>query len=153
MMSKTHIAVGVAASLAVLAVGLLAADWLTKGELSSFFLAHLGPQQIAGVLAFLALSVIGAHTTHRSFTHSLLGLVLFAGALWLVCALVVPAFVVGFVSHIALDVLNKTPVRILFPARRGFCLGLCRADGAANEVLLVAGILASGAMLGMRLLA
>jgi inner membrane protein len=138
---------------AVLAVGLLVADWLTKGELSSFFLAHLGPQQVAGVLAFLALSVVGAHTAHRSLTHSLFGLVLFGGALWLVCAPVVPAFVVGFVSHIALDVLNKVPVRILFPARRGFCLGLCRADGAANEVLLVAGALASGAMLGMRLLA
>jgi inner membrane protein len=198
MMSKTHIAVGIAASLAVLqpqtvsacipvvlggavggllsdvdvranahsrdasqgraidavlAVVLLVADWATKGELTSYSLAHLGSQQVAGVLAFLGLSVAGALSAHRSFKHSLLGLVLFTGALWLVCAPIIPAFVVGFISHVVLNVLNKTPVRILFPVRRGFCLGLCRADGAANEALLVAGILATGAMLGMRILA
>jgi inner membrane protein len=198
MMSKTHIAVGVAASLAVLqpqtvsacipvvlggAVGgllsdvdvrasvhsrdasqgraidavlvvvLLVADWATKGELTSYFLAHLGPQQVAGTLAFLGLSVTGALSAHRSFTHSLLGLVLFAGTLWLVCAPAVPAFVVGFASHVALDALNKTPVRVLYPAKRGFCLGLCRADGAVNEALLLVGILVTGAMLGIRILA
>lgn len=197
MMSKTHIAVGIAASLAILqpqtaaacittvlggAIGgllsdvdvrtnahsgdaaqgraidavlsavLLVADWMTNGEVRAYYLAHLGPQQIVGTVLFLLLSVLGALTPHRTFTHSLLGLVLFGGALWFVCAPVVPAFAVGFLSHVVLDMLNKTRVRLFYPARMGFCLGLCRADGLMNEVLLVGGILASGVMLGMRFL-
>lgn len=196
MMSKTHIAAGVAASLlvlqphtaaacipvilggaigglvsdvdiranhhsrdaaqgrvidAVLAAVLLLADWATAGQLREYFLAHLGAEQIVGVVLFLGVSAIGMLTAHRTFTHSLLGLVLFSGALWLACAPVVPAFAVGFVSHVLLDTTNKTPVRVLYPLRRGVSLGLCRADGTVNEVLLVAGILVVGAYLGMML--
>ncbi|MFZ2757079.1 MAG: metal-dependent hydrolase [Atopobiaceae bacterium] len=198
MMSKTHIAIGIAASLAVLqpqaasaclpvvlggaiggllsdvdvratarsrdamqgraidaalSVGLLACDWVTGGQIRGYFLAHLGPQQVVGALALLGLGALGMLSAHRTFTHSLLGLALFGGALWLVCPPVVPAFAVGFISHVVLDMLNKTPVRVLFPARPGFCLGLCRADGHANDALLVVGILATGALLGVRLLA
>ena len=39
-----------------------------------------------------------------------------------------------------LDVLNKKPVRLLFPIGMGFCLKLCYADKAANRGLLCFGI-------------
>ena len=45
-----------------------------------------------------------------------------------------------------LDVLNKRPVRIFYPAG-GICLGWFYADGLANRILLLAGTAAAAGLL------
>lgn len=94
--------------------------------------------------AFLILAIILSRISpHRSFSHSLLALVLWTLPLALISPMVAAAFIIGFISHIILDLLNKKPVRVFFPIGDGFCLKLCHADGLMNKVLLVGGIIAS----------
>ena len=81
-------------------------------------------------------------STHRGFSHSLLALALFSGGLLAILPALAVAFALGFVSHVLLDLLNKKPIQLLYPSRRGrLCLRLCYASGATNTALMWAGAL------------
>ena len=55
---------------------------------------------------------------------------------------VAAAFALGFASHVLLDLLNKMPVQLLYPSKRGkLCLRLCYASGATNTAFMWAGAL------------
>lgn len=197
MMSKTHIAVGVAASLAILqsatlgevfaaviggAVGgdicdidckptdyvhdalygrvivstivsvMLLADYLTGAGLCASFVAHVGPGMALGIVGLVLAGILGYMSKHRSFAHSILCLAWMTVSLWLVSPVLAPPFAIGFVSHVALDLLNKKKVQLLYPLKAGaFSLGLCRADGLANTVLASAGLLAAAVLFIWRL--
>lgn len=181
-MSKTHIAVGVAASLALLqpatlggclacviggaaggdvcdidvkpsdyvrdalhgrvivstivAVALLV-DYLTGSGLCDYFATHAAPAMALGVCGLILAGTWGYMSKHRTFAHSLLGLVLMSASLWLVCPLLAPSFAIGYASHVALDLLNYKKVQLLYPLKTlSMSLGLCRADGLVNSVLM-----------------
>lgn len=93
-----------------------------------------------GLGLLMLLCLVGYFQPHREFTHSFLALILFSSTVGIFSTSVQPAFAAGFLSHIMLDVLNKKPVRLLFPIGTGFCLKLCYADKAANRGLLCFGI-------------
>ena len=101
------------------------------------------PRQWAGMAGFAGVCLLCICSAHRSFSHSLLALVLFCGALHLTGSPILFSFACGFLSHILLDVLNRRPVSILFPLSRGVCLDLFYADGVANAVLGALGLLAA----------
>lgn len=89
---------------------------------------------LIGLGAFAVLWLIGVFTAHRTFTHSLL-----AGALYTLClTLVYPPLMiplaVGYLSHLALDFLNRKKMPLLFPLKIGFCLRLCYADSLADKL-------------------
>lgn len=197
MMSKTHIAVGVAASLAILqpatlggclacviggSVGgdicdidvkpsdcvrdalyghaivstivsvALLADYLLGAGICAAFAAHVGPEMALGLLVLILAGIWGYRSKHRTFTHSLLGLVAMSGALWLVCPVLAPPFAIGFAAHVLLDLLNHKKVQLLYPFKiLCFSLGLCRADGPANTLLMCAGTLAALGLFAWRL--
>lgn len=84
-------------------------------------------------------SVLG----RRGFTHSLLAAALCAAALrhrgparGLLCPLAV-----GYLSHLAADLLTPRGVRLAWPLPQGFALPLCRT-GSPAELLVVVGVLA-----------
>ena len=56
-------------------------------------------------------------------------------------------FAVGFLSHLALDILNRKPEKLLWPWKKGFCLGLCSARGLVNRILLGFGMASLGVIL------
>lgn len=56
-------------------------------------------------------------------------------------------FFIGMVSHLVLDLLNRRPLRLLYPLRGGWCLGLCWADGRVDRLLRTMGLL--GTVLGI----
>lgn len=197
-MSKTHIAVGVAASLALLqpatlggcfacaiggAVGgdvcdidvkpsdyvrdalhgrvivstivaaALLADYLTGSGLCAYFATHAAPKMALGACGLILAGIWGYMSKHRTFSHSVLGLVLMGASLWLVCPMLVPSFAIGYASHVALDLLNYKKVQLLYPFKTlSMSLALCRADGLANTLLMCAGALASIALLAWRVL-
>lgn len=141
------------ARLLVLAIvlGAVLVDVLVAGPLTT----HIRHADSA-VLGFGTAVVLGTATyarvasNHRGFSHSLLALLLYSGGIAIIYAPLVPVFALGFVSHIALDILNKKPVQLFFPLRRGnVCLGLCYASGATNSAFLALGTLASLAGLGL----
>ena len=50
-----------------------------------------------------------------------------------------PYFSAAMLSHILIDLLNRRNVRLLYPLKKGFCLGICSADGMVNRALFLAG--------------
>ena len=197
MMSKTHIATGIAASLVILqpttlgglfaaviggAVGgdvcdidckptdyvrdalhgrvivstivsvMLLADYLSGAGLCASVASNVGPGMALGIISLITAGILGYISKHRSFAHSILGLVWMTASMWLVCPMLAPSFAIGFVSHIALDLLNKKKIQLLYPLRLGaLSLGLCRADGLANRVLMCVAALESVALFMWRL--
>ena len=196
MMSKTHIAVGMASALAVaqtgsvescvaavvggslggiiadcdfhpskahkdalagrlIVVGIAAAailvDYFANAGLCDYLVAHLGMPLITGVAAFAALTFVGGHTEHRSFTHSLVAMCCFCVSVYLACAPLLPYFAVGYASHLVLDITNKQGIRLLWPLRAELSLGLCRAKGVTNKVVMIIGYAAAVLLLVYRL--
>lgn len=125
-------------------VGLAIVSFGIDRALGAQFWAYISQiqlsQQAIGLLGFFGLCAIGRFTPHRSFTHSVLALVLFSLALGLVLPMAIPAFAAGYASHLLLDLLNKMPMNLLFPLESSWCLHLCHADGLTNKVLMVAGL-------------
>ena len=92
-----------------------------------------------GLVVFVLTGAFASVSNHRGFSHSLLALVLFAGSLWLIFPAMTIPFVITFFSHIILDLMNKKSLRLLYPAEKGFCLGLFYADRWANKLIATIG--------------
>lgn len=90
---------------------------------------------ILGLILFMIICFIGMHKPHRSFLHSLLCLTLFSGILLICFDNIYLPFLIGFISHIVLDIFNKRGVRILYPLKKGFALGLCRYDSKVDDII------------------
>ncbi len=94
---------------------------------------------LVGVIIFVTLFIFSYFTHHRTFTHSLLALMLYSMAFFLIYRPFVPCFMIAYLSHLLLDMLNKRDVPILYPVDFGICLNLCPAGGKANTVLMYVG--------------
>lgn len=97
---------------------------------------------LLGYVTFLLLSIYGTTTKHRTYTHSIIGLISFTGVVWIAMPPLAIPFGIGMVSHIMLDMLNTKKVRLLYPMKNGgIALKLCLADGKANKVIGITGTL------------
>ncbi|OKX85541.1 metal-dependent hydrolase [Corynebacterium glutamicum] len=127
-----------------LTVVFLLVDVITQGLIITSFLENSSLRLITGSAILIALVIFGRSTSHRTFTHSLLGLISLSAGVWLLCPPLTTAFVAGFISHVLLDLLNKQPIQIFYPIKKGkFCLKLFYANGAMNTVFLILGIVGS----------
>ena len=95
---------------------------------------------LIGAAMFVALTVIGKLSKHRDRTHSILALVLFSVSVFLIDPHIGLAFAIGYGSHLIIDLFNKSPIRMLYPLKKGICFKLCYADRLGNELLLVGGV-------------
>ncbi len=129
----------------------LALDYWHGAGVCDYLVDNLGVRFIAGVAAFALLTFAGAHTDHRSFTHSIFAMAAFCAAVYLACEPLLPFFAAGYASHLALDLTNTQTIRLFWPFGKGVGLGLCHAKGAANSALLVLGIAAATLVLACRL--
>lgn len=90
---------------------------------------------LGGVIAFVGICLFGKHQPHRSFMHSFLALATLDVSLTLIYAPLVPYFTAGFLSHLAIDLLNKKKLKLLYPRKDGFSLKLCSSNGIVNKIL------------------
>lgn len=88
---------------------------------------------------FVVTCILAMFSEHRVYSHSLMALILEGLTLWFFMPSIVPAFAVGFLSHILVDLTNKKPVQIFFPIRMKLCLGLFYAGKTANTVFFTVG--------------
>ena len=105
----------------------------------------------AAVLIFTCLK--GRFSEHRTFTHSLLYVLLISfGFFCITPELLLPVFV-GGISHLSIDTFNKKPVPWLYPLRKqGICFKVCYAGKLGNAILMWAGLVTSIALLGWRIM-
>lgn len=90
---------------------------------------------IIGFAVLLVVCTFGKNQPHRSFMHSIVGLFILSGIVAFMYPEVQLYFTVAMLSHILIDLLNKRKVRLLYPAKMGFCFRLCTADGMVNTCL------------------
>ena len=85
---------------------------------------------------FIVVAYFGSKSSHRSFTHSIFGLLVYSGILFLGFGFngVIPYFV-SHLSHIVLDLFNKKGVALFYPSKFRFCFELCDSKGKANKFL------------------
>lgn len=119
-----------------ISAGALAGDYLTGGDILHGIIANL-PWFIIGAVIFIALTVIGELSKHRDKTHSLLALLLFSTAVYLIEPHIGIAYAIGYGSHLLIDLFNKSPIRLLYPLKKGICFKMCYADRLGNEMFLV----------------
>jgi inner membrane protein len=156
MMAGSHVALGVAA-------WVWAAPHLGLPPLDPFGLAlAIGgsllpdidhPHSWVGRRVRVISRPLAAALGHRGVTHSILAV--------LACGLllrrhgfsrtIVDPLVVGYLSHLAADLLTVNGLRLAWPLRRRFAIPLCRT-GSAAEPMIVAGLLAwvGATALGLR---
>jgi len=120
-------------------VALLLADWIKGFGLCSSIIEK--PITLAiGIALLIALIILGEISKHRDRTHSLLALVLFTAAGVLINMQIGIALGIGYASHLIIDLLNKSPERLLYPLKKGICFKVCYADRLGNDLLFSAGL-------------
>ena len=105
------------------------------------------PWQLVCVVLLIGLLLFAISGAHRGFSHSLL--MFFASSFFVFCISRRTSlfYAAAFLTHLLLDVLNRRPVRLLYPMRKGFCLDWFYCDGLANRILMLLGTAASAALL------
>ena len=115
--------------------GILLLDLLIGKEMSGYVADHWGLRTLAALLTLAALTAFGAHTEHRTFTHSLPGFALFCGAMYLFCRPAALPFLIGYASHILADLCNFRALQLFYPLKRYYSLKLCPSNGRENRIL------------------
>lgn len=94
-------------------------------------------QMLPALAVLVAVLVIGMNTLHRSFTHSIIGVIAITTPVYMLVGSLYTWFLVGYVAHIVADTLNKKEVQILYPIKKGICFYVCKASGVASQFLFV----------------
>lgn len=100
-------------------------------------------QSLCAVLMFALICFYGCGQSHRGFMHSFACCFMLTTVIALLFPSVCIYFCIAFISHIALDVLNKKGEQLFWPLKWRTCLGICSSDGAMNSILLAFGLIAT----------
>lgn len=131
---KTEKVVGVTLLLVLLAI---VANWKFHLGIEKIFLEDMGfLRLLLGFAGLAAICMYGMEQPHRTFMHSISAVLLTSGACWLLSPKLVPYMMLSMSAHIILDLLNKKRVQVFYPLRWKACLGICKADGLVNSILL-----------------
>lgn len=99
---------------------------------------------IIGVCGFIGLLIYGYFSSHRTFTHTLLALILFSLSIYMICNNLAYTmyFAIGMLSHQLLDMLNKERIYWLNPiTKKDFALYSINSSRAISTMMFVAGLL------------
>ena len=93
---------------------------------------------LISICLFIVVAYFGSKSSHRSFTHSMLGLFVYSAILSYGFGMnvIIPYFV-SHLSHIVLDLFNKKGIALFYPSKYRFCLDLCESNGKVNKFLFI----------------
>ena len=131
--SRWRILMAVVAAAALIEDHLLDAGmWRSIAESGSYL-------WFAGMAGFAIACAFASVSSHRGFSHSLLALAVMTLCIWLVFPTAAAPFAIAFATHQILDLTNKKPVRLFYPAQKGVSFGWFYADRLANKLTAAAG--------------
>lgn len=94
-----------------------------------------------GAIAFLIFCVMGYLSSHREFTHYLVGLVCFTASFMMLTDVKLGIwFGVGFLSHQLIDMLNKKKIKWLYPLPYDFARYICKAQSSLSSAIGVVSV-------------
>ena len=118
----------------------LAFDCLTGKGLLNYIYNKFNVNMLVGLAVFAACCVWGIISSHRSFTHSVVGTALISFSAYLFYPVLGYSLLTGMISHIVLDLLNHKGIQLLYPLKKPkLCLDLCDSDGFVNDILAKVG--------------
>ena len=118
-------------------------DFIFKIGVCESLISGWSTINVIGIVGYVILLIIGFSSAHRTFTHSLMAMVLFSISVLLSCFPIFFSYLIGYVSHLLLDILNKKDVPLLYPMKKGICLKWFYAGKTANTVFMWVGLIAS----------
>ena len=87
---------------------------------------------------FIVMGYLGSKTSHRSFTHSILGCIIYSAILsYCFNSICLWSFIFAYISHVFLDLFNKKGIAIFYPAKYRFAFKLCDSSGKVNKFLFI----------------
>lgn len=89
---------------------------------------------LLGMAILIAFCIYGSTQPHRGFTHSIAATAIATISIALIVPSMIPAFVVGYISHLAIDYPNKKGEQLLWPLDGRYCLNLCTSSGVVASV-------------------
>lgn len=93
---------------------------------------------LLGFMMMLIICCFGVNTRHRTFTHSLVGLIVLTGSVFVMLPKVAFAFAISMFSHIFLDFFNTRKIQFFYPLKKPkICFKLCKASSPANKIIFV----------------
>ena len=123
-------------------------DYRTGGGLCDYIVEHwdLSAKIGAGILLAVCICAL-LFMEHKTFTHSILGLVIFNFAIFLVCKPIIHSFAIGTLSHLCLDIFTENGMMLFYPIQTEVSLELCETGGMIDTVLWIIGMVALALMI------
>ena len=100
-------------------------DYLFKLGICRSITERNKPLLIVGIILYIGFWIVGFLSEHRTFTHTLLAAILFSLSVFLICPNLTLPFVIGYLSHLILDLFNKKQIQLFFPLKPKFCFNVC----------------------------
>jgi inner membrane protein len=94
---------------------------------------------MSGAACLIAILIFGYYSPHRGATHSLLICVIASFATWLLIPQAGIYMLIGYLSHLVLDLLNYQGIKLFYPLPNEVSFDICKSDGIINSVLFVIG--------------
>lgn len=89
-----------------------------------------------GPALLICFLIVGGMMPHRSMTHSIAAVLVVWQCLVLIPEIGTP-FVLGYISHLLLDLLNRKGLQLFFPFPQKVCLGFCSSERLVNRIMFL----------------
>lgn len=107
-------------------------------DIFTYIMKNRGLTEMLPILAILLVAlIVGKCTSHRGFTHSLIGICIYSFLIFLLTGPLYKWFLIGYAVHIFADMLNRKEVRIFYPLKKGICFNICSSTGITDKILFI----------------
>ena len=129
-------------------VAFIVLDFFAGRGMYQYIVDNWGVKVWGALFGIIILLLIGLNTKHRTFTHSLLAMAMFYGLTYWFCRPAAIPLLIGYASHLVLDLLNIDGPQLFFPIPWFPALQLCSSGNRKANDLLFWGSFAVNAIFG-----
>ncbi|MBP5594126.1 MAG: metal-dependent hydrolase [Pseudobutyrivibrio sp.] len=123
----------------IISVVALYTDIAAHGSMFEYFMRTHIISLVLGLLMILITGYFSRESVHRGFSHSLMAFGLYVIGMFFFSAPVLIGFIIGFASHLLLDLINYRPIQLFYPLEKGVSLKICKANSRLNIVIMILG--------------
>lgn len=88
-----------------------------------------------GVIIIVVCALFSKFTKHRSFSHSILGLILFYIGFRMIIGQMALYFGIGYISHILSDLITNNGIELIYPMKKKVALKLVKSGSKLDYII------------------